>query len=216
LTDRQIAVVYDHLTRTDHDVMGGMLGLATYGGRINTVAPDATASAQRGSILDMACTTGWQDPREEAGNLAWVRGFYRDLFAESGGVPVPGEACEGCFINHPDPDLADPGPEYLRRALAHPVLPGELPAPAAGQGTMGPAERVPPRALHSSALTTSRRRARDGGGVPRIDLRAHSLLADVPLHDVWAVDLSGRRPVARSSSCGLSSPPRTCGPPMGR
>jgi hypothetical protein len=28
----------------------------------------------------------------------------------------------------------------------------------------------------------------------RIDLRAHSLLADVPLHDVWAVDLSGRRP----------------------
>jgi len=108
LTDRQIAVAYDHLTRTDHDVMGGMLGLATYGGRINTVAPDATASAQRGSILDMACTTGWQDPREEAGNLAWVRGFYRDLFAESGGVPVPGEACDGCFINHPDPDLADP------------------------------------------------------------------------------------------------------------
>jgi hypothetical protein len=27
-----------------------------------------------------------------------------------------------------------------------------------------------------------------------IDLRAHSLLAGVPLHDVWAVDLSGRRP----------------------
>jgi hypothetical protein len=34
-------VAYDHLTRTDHDVMGGMLGLATYGGRINTIAPDA-------------------------------------------------------------------------------------------------------------------------------------------------------------------------------
>ena len=28
----------------------------------------------------------------------------------------------------------------------------------------------------------------------RIDLRAHSLLAEVPLHDVWAVELSGRRP----------------------
>lgn len=28
----------------------------------------------------------------------------------------------------------------------------------------------------------------------RIQLRAHSLLADVPLHDVWAVDLSGRGP----------------------
>jgi hypothetical protein len=108
LTDRQIDVAYEHLTRTDHDVMGGMLGLATYGGRINIVAPDATASAQRESILDMACTTGWLDPEAEAGNLSWVRAFYRDLFAETGGVPVPGEAYDGAFINHPDTDLADP------------------------------------------------------------------------------------------------------------
>jgi hypothetical protein len=28
----------------------------------------------------------------------------------------------------------------------------------------------------------------------RVDLRAHSLLADVPLHDVWAVDLPGGGP----------------------
>jgi aclacinomycin oxidase len=89
--------------------MGGMLGLATYGGRINTVAPDATAASQRGAILDMACTTGWLDPREEATNLAWVRAFYRDLFADTGGVPVPGEAYDGAFINHPDTDLVDLG-----------------------------------------------------------------------------------------------------------
>jgi hypothetical protein len=108
LTDRQIGVAYDCLTRTDHDVMGGMLGLATYGGRINTVAPDATASAQRDAILDIACNTGWLDPREEAKNLAWVRTFYQELFAETGGVPVPGKACAGAFINHPDTDLADP------------------------------------------------------------------------------------------------------------
>jgi FAD/FMN-containing dehydrogenase len=108
LTDRQIGVAYDYLTRTDHDVMGGMLGLATYGGRVNTIAPDATASAQRNSILDIACTTGWIDPQEEAKNLAWVRAFYRDLFAESGGVPVPSDAYDGAFINHPDTDLADP------------------------------------------------------------------------------------------------------------
>ena len=108
LTDRQIRVAYDYLTRADHDVMGGMLGLATYGGRINTVAPDATASAQRDSILDMACTTGWLDQRDEAKNLRWVRTFYRDLFADSGGVPVPSEAYDGAFINHPDADLADP------------------------------------------------------------------------------------------------------------
>src|SRR5205814_1458687 len=89
LTDRQIDVAYDYLTRTDYDVMGGMLGLATYGGRINTVAREATASAQRDSILDIACNTGWLDAQDEAKNLRWVRAFYRDLFAESGGVPVP-------------------------------------------------------------------------------------------------------------------------------
>lgn len=107
-TDRQIGVAYDYLTSTDHDVMGGMLGLATYGGRINTVAPDATASSQRNSILDIACNVGWLDPREEEKNLKWVRAFYRDLFADTGGVPVPSDAYDGAFINHPDTDLADP------------------------------------------------------------------------------------------------------------
>jgi hypothetical protein len=107
LTDSQIGIAYDYLTRTDHEIMGGMLGFATYGGRVNTVARDATASAQRNTILDMACTTGWLDPREAEKNLAWVRAFYRELFAESGGVPVPGAAYDGAFINHPDVDLGD-------------------------------------------------------------------------------------------------------------
>jgi FAD binding domain/Berberine and berberine like len=108
LTDHQIAVVYDYLTRGDHEVMGGMMGLATYGGQINTVASDATACSQRGAILDMACNTGWIDRREESSNLTWVRAFYRDLFADTGGVPVPGDRYEGAMINHPDTDLADP------------------------------------------------------------------------------------------------------------
>ncbi|MDQ6769884.1 MAG: FAD-binding oxidoreductase [Gemmatimonadota bacterium] len=107
-TDRQIAVAYDYLTRTDHDIMGGLLGLATYGGRINSVARDATAASQRDSILDTACNTGWVDPRDEAKNLTWVRAFYRDLFADTGGVPVPNDSYGGSFINHPDVDLADP------------------------------------------------------------------------------------------------------------
>jgi aclacinomycin oxidase len=107
-TDRQIGVAYDYLTRTDHDAMGGMLGLATYGGEINVAARDETAASQRNSILDIACTTGWLDPGEEAKNLSWVRAFYREMFSETGGVPVPGDAYDGAFINHPDVDLADP------------------------------------------------------------------------------------------------------------
>jgi hypothetical protein len=106
-TDRQIGVIYDYLTRTDHDVMGGMLGLATYGGRINAVAPDTTASAQRNAILDIACNVGWVDPREETRNVNWVRAFYRELFAETGGVPVPSAAYDGALINHPDTDFMD-------------------------------------------------------------------------------------------------------------
>jgi len=89
--------------------MGGMLGFATYGGRVNAVAPAATSSPGRSAIFDMACSTGWLDAREEAKNLSWVRDFYRDLFAETGGAPVPGEAYDGALINHPDVDLADPG-----------------------------------------------------------------------------------------------------------
>ena len=108
LTDQQIERAYDFLTRIDFDAMGGMLGLATYGGRINTIAPDATASAHRGSILDLACSTGWVDRKDEEQNLKWARTFYRELFGETGGVPVPGERYDGAFINHPDTDLADP------------------------------------------------------------------------------------------------------------
>jgi aclacinomycin oxidase len=108
LSDRQVAVAYAYLRRTDHDVMGGMLGFATYRGRVNAVATAATASAGRNAIFDIACNTGWLDPREEAQNVAWVREFYRDLLAETGGVPVPGKAYDGALINHPDVDLADP------------------------------------------------------------------------------------------------------------
>jgi hypothetical protein len=91
LSDRQVAVAYEYLTRTDYDVSGGMLGFATYGGRVNAVAPDATASAGRNAIFDIACNTGWLDAQEEAMNVAWAREFYRDLFAEMAHDLLSGE-----------------------------------------------------------------------------------------------------------------------------
>ena len=107
-SDRQIGIAYDYLTRGDSDIMGGMLGFATYGGGVNTVARDATASAQRHAIFDMACTTGWLDPQQDSINMEWVRKFYCEIFGDTGGVPVPGDAYDGALINHPDIDLADP------------------------------------------------------------------------------------------------------------
>lgn len=104
-TDSQIATAWKYLTAEAN--IGGMLAMATYGGKVNTLAPDATASAQRDSILDIACNTGWVDPAGEAPSLDWVRNFYKDLFPGTGGVPVPNEQTDGCMINHPDTDLTD-------------------------------------------------------------------------------------------------------------
>ena len=120
LTERQIDVAYDYLTSSEYQVAGGVLGLATYGGRINTIAPAATASAARNAILDMACNVGWLDPHEQTQNLAWVRAFYRQLFSDTGGVPVPGDRYAGSLINHPDTDHADPALNTSR--VAWPVL----------------------------------------------------------------------------------------------
>jgi len=83
-------------------VPGGTLGLATYGGKVNAVAPDATAAVHRDAIVTSACTAGWMDPKGDDAALTWMRAFYRELFADSGGVP------HGALINHPDADLADP------------------------------------------------------------------------------------------------------------
>lgn len=106
-TDRQIGVMYEYLTRPGVNVGGG-IGLATYGGRVNRVPPDATAAAQRGAIVDTAYTAGWMNAEDEAPSLSWVRELYRDVFVESGGVPVPSASSDGALITHPDADLADP------------------------------------------------------------------------------------------------------------
>ena len=108
LTDRQIEVIYRYMTRPDYDVPGGSYGMATRGGKENSVAPEATASAERSSILTTSCGAGWGDPQDESRSLDWVRQFYRDLYSDNGGVPVPNQFNGGAFINHPDTDLADP------------------------------------------------------------------------------------------------------------
>ena len=106
-TDRQLAILYESLTRSEANVAGG-IGLATYGGRMNAVAPDATAAAQRSAVMDTAYSAGWQNAEDEARSVSWVRALYRDVFSETGGVPVPNAANDGALINHPDADLADP------------------------------------------------------------------------------------------------------------
>ncbi|MEV6604911.1 FAD-binding protein [Kutzneria sp. NPDC051319] len=106
-TDGQIAAIHHHLTRTDHQNPFSLLLITSYGGQVNTVAPDATAVVQRDSVLKPQFVTFWNDG-DDAANIAWVRELYRDVFAGTGGVPVSNDRQDGAYINYADVDLADP------------------------------------------------------------------------------------------------------------
>ncbi|MEZ0093273.1 FAD-binding protein [Streptacidiphilus sp. EB129] len=107
-SDAQIGSMYRHLTRTDHQNPASMVVLLSFGGRINEVASDATASAQRGSIFKGLFQSFWSGAGNDAENIGWTRDVYSEVFAATGGYPVPGAAADGCYINYPDADITDP------------------------------------------------------------------------------------------------------------
>jgi FAD/FMN-containing dehydrogenase len=107
-TPAQVDTVYDYLTNPPEHVELAGLWLNAYGGRVNAVEPTATALAQRDSVLKAVYTATWPNAEDDAASLDWIRRFYRDVYAETGGVPVPSEVSDGSYINYPDTDLADP------------------------------------------------------------------------------------------------------------
>ncbi|MFI5621360.1 FAD-binding oxidoreductase [Streptomyces sp. NPDC051567] len=104
----QIKEFYKHLTRTDYTNGAALVEIAGYGATTNLPSSHATATAQRDSIIKMLFVNLWATPAEDAVNLAWIREFYRDVHAATGGVPRPGVINDGAFINYADSDLADP------------------------------------------------------------------------------------------------------------
>src|SRR5690606_202898 len=104
-TDAQIATIYRYLSTQDYVPALIVVG---YGGQVNTVAPDATAVAQRDSVLKAVYLSVWGSEAEDDAQIGRLRDFYRDVYADTGGVPVPGEVSDGSYINYPDADLADP------------------------------------------------------------------------------------------------------------
>ncbi|WP_418959253.1 FAD-binding oxidoreductase [Streptomyces tritici] len=107
-TADQIDTLYDYLDSTDHDHDSALIALQSYGGRVNTVPAEATASAQRDSVMQAFFMNTWQDEARDAAALAWMARLYRDLYAKTGGVPAPGDADQGAYVNFADTDLADP------------------------------------------------------------------------------------------------------------
>lgn len=108
-TDRQIAAIWRAMTTPDYVNPFGCLVLTGFGGQVNALAPDATAIPQRETILKASYSAGaWTDPAQDDLHIKWVRDYYRDVYAETGGVPVPGPVDDGSYISYPDVDLADP------------------------------------------------------------------------------------------------------------
>ncbi|WP_307867852.1 FAD-binding oxidoreductase [Umezawaea beigongshangensis] len=107
-TDAQLSVIYKHLTSAAIDNPNAMLLLLPYGGKINAVDSAATAAPHRTSVFQALCQTFWSTAADDAKNLSWLRGFYAELYAATGGVPVPDSRTDGCYVNYPDTDLSDP------------------------------------------------------------------------------------------------------------
>ncbi|SDC23741.1 FAD-binding oxidoreductase [Actinokineospora iranica] len=106
-TDRQIDAIHHHLTSYDQNVFGAV-ELLSYGGKVNTVAPDATALPQRDSILKVLYLGFSTEPAQDPAAVGWAREIYRSVYAETGGMPVPNQVDDGCYINYPDIDALDP------------------------------------------------------------------------------------------------------------
>jgi FAD/FMN-containing dehydrogenase len=103
--EHHIRAIYRALTDERYSNPQALLQIDSYGGRVNAVAPGATAVAQRSSIMKLQYQTYWGTPAEDSPNLRWIRDFYTDVYSATGGVPASGSVTDGCFINYCDVDL---------------------------------------------------------------------------------------------------------------
>ncbi|QKW07322.1 FAD-binding protein [Streptomyces sp. NA04227] len=107
-SDDQLVALHAALTDATYRNPRAMLILNSFGGKVNAVAPDATAVAQRGSVLKALFQTFWNSPADDAVHTAWLREMYAKFFAATGGVPGLDGTSDGCYINYADSDMADP------------------------------------------------------------------------------------------------------------
>jgi hypothetical protein len=114
-TKDEARIIYKYLTLEVPGVnMGGILAADSYGGAVNKSELAKTTSVpQRASVLKLQFQSYWQNPKDDAGRLKWMRDFYTELYsgpdADPGhkGTPWYNAQYEGCYINYPDADMLD-------------------------------------------------------------------------------------------------------------
>ncbi|WP_229849152.1 FAD-binding oxidoreductase [Streptomyces melanogenes] len=104
----QIATLYKYLNSPDYSNAMANVVLHPYGGKVASVAEADTAAPHRSTVFKVLTQTFWQDAAEDAKHLAWTRAFYGEMYAATGGVPVPNDVTDGCYVNYPDTDISDP------------------------------------------------------------------------------------------------------------
>lgn len=107
-TDAQLSTLYKQLSDGSYEFYGTNVSVSYYGGKVNAVAPNATAMVHRDALFSTVIESVWFDPANEPKLVDWVRTTYREVYADTGGVPTPGDAYSGTYINYPDNDMDDP------------------------------------------------------------------------------------------------------------
>lgn len=105
--DEQVRVLHDWLSQPEPGRGSTSVSLQSLGGAVGAVPPEATASVHRSTVLRVLFYSTWDEPEQDASAVDWLRRLYREVYARSGGVPVPDEVNGGSFINFPDTDLVD-------------------------------------------------------------------------------------------------------------
>jgi FAD/FMN-containing dehydrogenase len=123
-SDHNIAAIWTWLSKDAPgvDLTQTLLQVDAYGCRGNAVHPNATAVPQRDSIMKLQYQTYWTIPAQDEAHLEFLKGFYEDVYAATGGVPEVSDAThdlgtDGAYVNYPDIDLGiatDPAPQYPR------------------------------------------------------------------------------------------------------
>ncbi len=107
-TPAQAATMYAHLTRSDIGNPNINIIFQPYGGATAAVPQAATAIQHRDAAYQVQWQAAWASPADDDANIAWVREVYSEVYAGTGGVPVPNDVSDGCYVNHCDADLSDP------------------------------------------------------------------------------------------------------------
>lgn len=104
--DRQIKVLYKYLGEGPIPPINWFtLLLDAYGGEANRFPSDATALPQRDSAFKMQYILGWKNAVDDATCIHWLQAFYKEMYADSGGEPMPNDVQDGCYVNYCDVDL---------------------------------------------------------------------------------------------------------------